>query len=190
MYGDFSSRAYLKLIRVAPHSARGYQVVGQVAASDGDWHRAIEAYWHALEADPTLPGVRVALAVQLLLHSPNPNAWKEALDVLNDEVKMNPQSAEAQYEIGEVYRKHDDPEQAMAAFRRALAIDPSFVQARLELAKVLREHDDKRQALTILEPARQSDNAAVHFLLAQLYRDMGRADEARREQARFRELQP
>jgi tetratricopeptide (TPR) repeat protein len=190
MYADLSSQIYLRLIKAAPHSARGYQVIGQVAASEGNWPKAIQAYRQAIQTDPSLPGVHVALAVQLLLHSTVPDTWKEALNHLDAELKINPTSAEAEYEIGEIYRKHGDPAKAMSAFRRALQLDHNFVEARLELAKVLREQDQKQQALTVLEPARESDNPAVHFLLAELYRDLGRSTDAQREQTRFRELQP
>ena len=61
----------------------------------------------------------------------------------------------------------------------------------MELAKVLRQDGRKQEAISTLEPARQSapGNAAVHFLLAQLYRDSGRAADARQEEEAFKKLQ-
>jgi tetratricopeptide (TPR) repeat protein len=190
MYGKLSSEIYLRLMKLAPHSARGYQVMGQVAAADGNWQKAVDAYRQAIRLDPTLPEVHLALAIQLLLHSPDPDAWKQALDELNAELKINPNSADARYEMGEVYRKHQEPERAIAAFRQALALRPGFVEARLELAKALRQAGRKQEALAALEPVRNSDEAAVHFLLAQLYRDLGRTSDAEREEGLFKRLQP
>jgi predicted Zn-dependent protease len=190
MYGNLSSQIYLRLMKVAPHSARGYQVMGQVAASEGNWQKAVDAYRQAVQLDPHLAGVRLALAIQLLLHSPDPDAWKQALENLNEELKMNPDSVEAQFEIGEIYRKHDEPEQAAAAFHRALQLRPAFVEARLGLAKILRQQKKPQEALDVLEPVGEAgpDNASVHFVLRQLYRDLGRAADAEREDAVVKRL--
>jgi tetratricopeptide (TPR) repeat protein len=192
MYGKLSSEIYLRLLKAAPHSARGYQVMGQVAASEGNWQKAIDAYRQAIRLDPTLSGLHLDLALQLLLHAPDADAWKEALQQLNAELRINPVSAEAEYEIAEIYRKHDRPDQAVAAFHQALRLRPSFVDARLGLAKVLRQRDQKQEALAVLEPAREfaPQDAAVHFLLAQLYHDLGRATDAQREETIFKRLQP
>ena len=191
MYGKLSSEIYLRLMRVAPHTARGYQVMGEVSATEGNWQAAIGAYRQALKLEPGLPGLRLRIAVLLLEHSPDPDAWKQALDELKAELKVNPASAEAEYEIGEVDRKHGDLEQAAAAFHRALRLDPKFVEARLGMAKVLRQQKQTREALAILEPARDAAplNPPVHFLLGQIYRDLGRVADAQKEEAAFQRLQ-
>jgi predicted Zn-dependent protease len=68
---------------------------------------------------------------------------------------------------------------------------PPAVPARLGLAKALRQLDRKREALEALEPTRDTapDDPAVHFLLAQIYRDLGRTAEAQQEEAKFKKLQ-
>ncbi len=191
IYGKLSSQIYLHLMEVAPHTARGYQLTGEVAATDGNWQAAIDAYREALKLEPSLPGLHLRVAVLMLEHSPEPDAWKQALEELNAEVKIDPRSAEAEYEVGEAYRKHGDLEQATAAFRRALRLQPKFVEARIGLAKALRQQKQTQEALDALEPARHSrpPNPAVHFLLAQLYRDAGRIADAEKEDAAFKQLQ-
>jgi tetratricopeptide (TPR) repeat protein len=191
MYGKLSSEIYLRLMKVAPHTARGYQVMAEVAATEGNWKAAVDAYREALKLEPGLPGLRLRVAVLLLEHSPDPDAWKQALSELSGELKVDPSSAEAEYEIGEVYRKHNDPGKAAAAFRRALGLDPNLVEARLGLAKVLRQQKQSQEALAILEPARDTGapNPAVHFLLGQIYRDLGRVADAEKEEAAFERLQ-
>lgn len=191
MYAKLSSQIYLRLMQVAPHSARGYQVTAEVAATEGNWEGAIASYREALKLDPGLPGAHLRLAVLMLEHSQDPNAWHQAIDELHLELKLDPHNAEAQYEIGEAYRKHGDAEQSIAAFRQALRLNPNFVEARVALAKAYRQEGKKQEALSTLEPARQTapSNAAVHFLLAQLYRDLGRSAEAQREEDAFKKLQ-
>ena len=191
LYGKLSSEIYLRLMKVAPNSARSYQVMGSVAATDGNWKGAIDAYRHALELEPGLQGIHGQIATLLLTHSPDPDAWRQALTELDQELKVDPTSAEAQYEIGEVYRKHDQLDQAIPAFRRTLQLDPNAVPARLGLAKALRQLGRKQEALEALEPARSTapDDPDVHFLLAQIYRDLGRTTEAQKETAAFQHLQ-
>ncbi|HEY6922632.1 MAG TPA: tetratricopeptide repeat protein [Steroidobacteraceae bacterium] len=192
MYGKLSSSIYLRLMQIAPHTARGYQLMAEVSAAQDNWPAAMNSYRHALKLEPGLPGAHLRLAVLMLEHPAGPDDWKQALDELNAELRLDPASAEAEYEIGEAYRKHSQSGAAIAAFRKAMQLDPRFAEPRLGLAKVLREQHRTQDALAVLEPARDSapTNAAVHFLLAQLYRETGRAAEAEREQAIFRQLQP
>jgi Flp pilus assembly protein TadD len=50
----------------------------------------------------------------------------------------------------------------------------------------------KTEALSALEPAAKTDpdDPSVHFLLAQIYRELGRAAEAAQEEAEFKRLKP
>jgi tetratricopeptide (TPR) repeat protein len=191
LYARLSSEVYLKLMQVAPNSPRSYQVMGSAAAADGNWKAAIDAYHQALKLEPSLQGIHLQIAILLLTHSPDPNAWHLALTELNQELRADPTSAEAHYEIGEVYRKHNQLDQAVPAFRRALQLDSGAVPARLGLAKALRTLGQKKEALQALEPARKTapNDPDVHFVLAQIYRDMGLAAEAQKETAAFERLQ-
>jgi tetratricopeptide (TPR) repeat protein len=191
LYGKLSSQIYLKLMKVAPHSARTYQVMASVAATDGNWKRAIEADRQALRIDPGLEGAHLQIAILLLTHSPDPKAWRQALVELNDELKINPLSAEAVYEMGEVYRKHGELNQAVETFQRALQLDPAAVPTRIGLAKALFSLGKKQEALAALEPARQAapDDPDVHFLLASIDRSLGHTAEAQSEMQAFERLQ-
>ena len=190
LYGRLSSEVNLKLLKVAPDSPRTYQLMGSVAAADGNWQGAIDAYRKALHLAPSLQGAHLQIAILMLTHSTDPNAWHQALGELKEELKIDPTSAQAEYEIGEAYRKHQQMEPAVTAFRKALELDPNAVPARLGLAKALRELGRKADALAALQPARQAapNDPDVHFVLAQIYRDLGQADDAQREMAAFRRL--
>lgn len=190
LYGRLSSEVNLKLLKVAPNSPRTYQLMASVAAADGNWKGAIDAYRKALRLAPNLQGAHLQIAILTLMHSPDPNAWHQAVAELQDELKIDPSSAEAEYEIGEAYRKHEQLEPCVVAFRKALDLDPNAVPARLGLAKALRQLGRKSDALAALEPARKTapDDPDVHFLLAQIYRDLGQPAEAQKEMAAFERL--
>jgi tetratricopeptide (TPR) repeat protein len=191
LYTKLSNMVYLRLTKVAPHSARSYQLMASVAAVDGNWRGAINAYRQALRIDPSLQGAHLEIAVLLLTHSQNPGAWQQALTELREELRINPANAEAEYEVGEVYRKHNQLNQAVAALNRSLDLDPSAVPTRIALAKALRSLGKQREALASLEPAQRTapDDPDVHFLLAQLYRELGRNPEARSQMQAFERLQ-
>lgn len=181
----------MRLMKVAPHSARAYQLTASVAAASGNWKGAIESYQQALHVDPELQGAHLQIAILMLTHSHEPGAWLQAMTQLKEELKVNPSSSEAEYEIGEAYRKHGHLNKAVAAFQRSLQFDPAAVPTRLGLAKALLALGKKQQALATLAPAQKAapGDPDVHFLLAQLYRSLGRPADARAEIRIFQRLQ-
>lgn len=191
LYTRLSNELYMRLMKVAPHSARTYQVMASVAAASGNWKGAIESYQKALHADPELQGAHLQIAILMLVNSHQPDAWQQAIAELKEELKIDPTSAEAEYEMGEAYRKHDHMDQAVAAFKRSLQLDPNAVPTRIGLAKALQSLGQKQEALDALIPAQRAapNNPDVHFLLAQLYRALGRPAEARAQIETFQRLQ-
>jgi tetratricopeptide (TPR) repeat protein len=191
LYTKLSNLVYLRLMKVAPHSARTCQLTASVEAADGNWRGAISAYRQALQIDPNLEGAHLQVAILILSHSQQPGAWQQALAELRDELRIDPTNAEADYEIGEVYRKHNRLNQAVAALDRSLQFDPAAVPTRISLAKALRSLGKKREALANLEPAQKTapNDPDIHFLLAQLYRELGRNAEARAQMELFERLQ-
>lgn len=192
IYGQLSSGLYLKILKLAPHSPRGYQLTAQVLASEGKWQEAIQSDRKALEMAPGMPGLHLQIATLLLTSSTDPNAWQQGEAELEKELQVAPDSAAAEYELGEVWRKHGHPVKAEQALQAAIRLAPGLTDARLSLAKLLQQQKRPRQALAVLEPARAGDpnNAEVHFLLAQLYRDLGKPEEAQQEMQAFQRLQP
>lgn len=191
LYASLSNEVYTRLMKVAPHSARTYQLMASVAATSGNWKGAIESYQHALHINPGLQGAHLQIAILMLMHSHEPDAWQKAITQLKEELKVNPSSSEAEYEIGEAYRKHGHLNQAVAAFRRSLQFDPAAVPTRVGLAKALQALGKKQEALATLVLAQKAapNDPDVHFLLAQLYRALGHPAEARAEIKTFQRLQ-
>jgi len=191
LYGKLSSSLYLRLVKIAPHSARAFQVLGDAAASDGRWNDAIAAYRKAVQVGPTIPDLHFHLAMLLAQYSSEPDAWKEALEELDKDLSIAPRNPAAEYEIALIWQKHDQPDKAISALRQALKFDPSFVEGRMALARILSEQNRKEEALEVLEPARKTapDNPSVHYMLARLYMQLGQTSAAKSEQETFERLQ-
>ncbi len=75
-------------------------------------------------------------------------------------------NAEIEYELGKLYEKVNDPENAITAFRQVFEFSPSYetqYSARLELGKVLRQSGQTDQALEIFDDMSTQDKFSDHF---------------------------
>jgi tetratricopeptide (TPR) repeat protein len=99
----------------------------------------------------------------------------------NDEI-----NAEIVFELGKLYEKVNNLNDAIASFKKVFDYSPSFdtqYEAKLELGKALREAGDKDQALADFEDMISEDKYAEHFDQIDLERgktlaDLNRYDEA------------
>ena len=141
--------------------ARGYvqkdthEYIGQAYNQLGDNEKALQNFLVALEDDPTdlllltigqtyYQMKRTSDAVDYLLRTLNKTEDKDIeertrfllggiyLDTGESSiVKLDPSSADAHYDLGEVYAKMNDPVKARGEWRNALIIDPSHYGAKL-----------------------------------------------------------
>jgi tetratricopeptide (TPR) repeat protein len=98
---------------------------------------------------------------------------EKAASFFEKALKVDPSFAIAAYHLGQVNQlllKYDD---AVAAFRRAIAIDQTHVDARIECAAVLIEQGDPDQAIRELTEALRldADNDVAYSMLARSYWD-------------------
>ncbi len=98
-YAYQSGNAYLKLaawcyqqiVRLDPHSARAYQTLAENYRVQGRLEMAIRAFHHATQANPTLPGIHLALAQICLEQGNAADARKE----VEQELAIVPESVTA-----------------------------------------------------------------------------------------------
>jgi predicted Zn-dependent protease len=101
---------------------------------------------------------------------------------LRDAIATDPDSAVAWSNLGSTLRMLARPEEAIAAFQRALELDPSDYAPALNLGSLLVESGRAAEAIPVLESAaalRDEDGSATAQLIA-AYNAVGRADDARR----------
>jgi tetratricopeptide (TPR) repeat protein len=111
------------------------------------------------------------------------------------EIEAHPDHYKAQFNIGRLYGQVGDHGRQEAAFRRAIELNGHFAEGHLFLAKLYldlqRNYDE---AITLarrgLELAPSSTYAPLgHYILADIYAQIGRAAESRQEAARGRALE-
>jgi Flp pilus assembly protein TadD len=105
-------------------------------------------------------------------------------------VAENPNDADPECLLGEVYERRSDAKSAIAHFSKALELQPSNVDAHTGLGNVYLSSGKLENALAELTQATKLDpsDAKAHYLTAQAYRRLGRSADADREASLFQTL--
>ena len=143
----------LKNLQSAKTQAAGKAEVGDQAIAAGNAAQAASLYREALESDPDEPLLRYKLA--------------KALDKLQDfagektelqqAIKLNPDLAEAQNQMGYLAARSGTPADAEGYFRAAVHASPSFVVAWVNLAATLASEAKWKDAHQALDRALEID---------------------------------
>lgn len=162
---------------VSPYTYEWF-IRAELFAAQGDLVRAADAYRQALagaDEDP-LVIARLALTLDAL------GETAEAQAQLRHGDTLDPESEAIWLARGEIAERHQDREQAIAAYQRAQVYAPHSATPTLSLARVLR--DAPERALAVLQAFRahnerwQPERMRIELSIALLERDLERANEA------------
>jgi len=109
-------------------------------------------------------------------------AYDEAIDILDQALKVNSQYAAAYYQKGLLYEEWDKRKEALKAYKKAIQINPTYEEARLGLASVYGKsvlNDLAVEQLLKVAQTRRND-PELHFKIALEYwylQDISRAAE-------------
>lgn len=133
----------------------------------------------AIELDPQLP-LAHGLLGEIALAQQNTDV---AIAEFEKERLRNPLEGSTYDRLGDAYIRAGDYTKAEQALQRAVLLEPSASGPYILLGKVLLKRQDPASAVMYLERAERMDanNGMTHWLLAQAYRSLGRADDATRE---------
>jgi tetratricopeptide (TPR) repeat protein len=189
VYSLLANRAFLTLAYVDPDSPRMYQVWGDRLTQMGDTHGAIVAYRMAIERNPNLSGIHVALGDAL-------SASRSAVDRASAEeeyrkaLQIDPSDARAESKLGDIAMQRSDLQEAARRYRRALQIQPDDPEANEGLGNVFMQSQSYEEARVYLNRTIQIDptNSSAYYHLSQASRKLGDLDAAKREMAEFLKL--
>jgi len=182
-YSDLSLRASQTLLFKHPDAYQVHQLNAEALETQGKWDEAAEEYRVVLSRNPALPGIHYRLGRILLSKPETPAAREEAKKEFEEELRLNPSNAGAEFVLAELARQAGSNEEAIQRFTRATQDDAMFADAYLGLGRSLLAAGKPESAIAPLETAAklQPDNPAMHYHLATAYRRSGRKDDADRE---------
>ena len=187
VYMQMSEQALAKMNAIDPNSVLSRQLSAEVMESMNNYDGAVVQLKKAVEMAPNLAGNHYKLGDAYW----NLSDWDQALEQFNAELQVDPGNCMAQWKIGSVIlQKNGPPEDALGALNKALGICPTLSDARVDRARAFAKLNRNQEAVTDLEAAEKAtpDDASIHFLLAKVYRSLGRTQEAGREMQLFSKL--
>ncbi len=189
IYADLVDETTLSLAMVAPNSARMHQLMAHESARRADNEAAIAHYREALKLEPHHSDLHYELA-EMLNGSASAEKQTEAEKEYRAALAENPFDEKSECRLGDIASRRSDQKGALEYYTRALRLQPNDTDANLGLAKALMALHENQEAKVPLLHAVQLEpfNPASHYRLGVLYRELGQADESRRELAEFEKL--
>jgi tetratricopeptide (TPR) repeat protein len=183
VYSDLSARSSKELMDTAPDSPLVVDINAENFERQGDWKKAIAEYRVLLAREPKMPGIHARIGQIILTLPATATSNDEARKEFEQELKLHPQNASAEYFLGELARKGGQLPQAIEHYRNATRLNPGLPEPHFGLGRCLLDSDKAADAVGPLETAAKlaPDNPTIHFTLAHAYQELGRKDDAARE---------
>lgn len=187
LYSELASRAAQELAATAPNSHQAGQLEAESFESQENWDKAIAEYKKILEQEPKLAGIHYRLGRISL--SKSPVDAENAKAELDQELKIDPDNASAEFLLGEIARQAGQWDEAIGHFSRASKLDEGFQEAYLALGMSLNSAGKFSDAIAPLRSyvKMQPGDPAGHYQLATAYLRTGQKPEAEREMTLQRE---
>ena len=192
VYSDLSLKSSQDLLINASGSYQVRLLNAEALETQERWREAEAEYRAVLAQNPNLPGIHYRLG-RLLLSLPEnaltPATRDDARREFEEELKINPRNAGAEYVLGEMARQAGDWAQAAGHFANAARLNPAFADAHIGLGRSLISAGKYEESIKPLEQAvkLQPENPAAHYHLATAYRRAGRKEDAERESVAFKQ---
>jgi tetratricopeptide (TPR) repeat protein len=178
---DYFNKAiheYEEIVRIDKTSTDAYLVLGKLYQLNGAPEKAVEIYRKFLGIEPGSEEGIVSLASMLMEADHN----ADAIEMLNDFTKTQPNSPRAFELLGDAYSALGNTTEAANAFKRAAAIDDDS-DLRDKLANALYEDGQLEEAAKVYDEILKEDQAqpSIELLdrLGQIYRRQQKYTQAR-----------
>ena len=193
VYGNYAFLTIRKLAQEAPNSVWRHLAAAEAFESQGSYNDAIGEYRAVLQLDPGRLGIHYRIGRTLLAQSHQTGAQTNTDDARKEfeqELQLDPRNGNAAYEIGEMYRRAGDYDQAQKLFQRALELYPDFEEAQLGLAAVFMAQQKPEQAEQHLKAAiaLNKNDEVSWYRLAEVERSLGNKSGQQEALAQFRKL--
>lgn len=190
-YSDLSTRTAQDLGRMAPQSVPAHKLNAEALEMQGKWDPAQLEYETILKQDPQAPGIHFLLGRSLLSRpDAGPDAAQRAKQEFQKEIEIDPKNAGAHYVLGELARRDENWEEAIAHFSAAAKLDSTFADAYFAWGFCLvtvRRYEEAIAPLRVAERLTPG-NPEVHYNLATALSRSGNKEDADKEFAIHRSM--
>jgi Tfp pilus assembly protein PilF len=147
---------------------------------------AADAFRRALQLDPSLVVARINLGIALFNIPDLPAAQKE----LQTAITAAPSAPQPHYLLGLAAKTQNRPEEAIASFKKVLAVDPNDVGANVNLGQLYSQQRKYPEAIAALRLAVAAEpyNATALYNLGTTLIRAGQREEGQKVIAQFQEL--
>jgi tetratricopeptide (TPR) repeat protein len=140
--------------------ALAHFVEGMAFEESGQMDKALEAYRKVLNVDPGQSDLASRVAVLLIQQEDFP----QAIDVLKDAIKANPNDGEPYRQLAFIYAKYlKKTDQAVDYANRAIALNPTDIEAYQRLCEIELAAGQEQKALDALDLAKKVKTADASF---------------------------
>lgn len=183
-YSDLSTRTAQDLGQTAPQSFAAHKLNAEALEMQGKWEPAQLEYEWMIKKEPNAPGIHFLLGRLLLSRSDAPvDATERAKQEFLKEIQIDPNNAGAIYILGELDRRDQKWDEAIARYTQAIKADPNLAEAYLGLGYCLVNLKKYEEAISPLRTAERlmPQNPEVHHSLGTALQRTGHQDEAQKE---------
>ena len=168
---------YLRVVKLDPHHADAWHLLGVLAYQSGNTIKAIKHYRRAVEIRPGFAQAFNNLALAHKARAENP----AALQAFERALAIRPEYVEAAFNVALLHEADGNVAAAEKAYRHALAIRPEYLDALINLGNLLRRKNRASEARELLAPAQRmhSEHATLAGNLALIHLDLGDYEQAR-----------
>jgi tetratricopeptide (TPR) repeat protein len=183
-YSDLSTRTAQDLGRTAPDSMAAHKLNAEALEVQGKWEPAQFEYEEMIKKEPNARGIHFLLG-RLLLSRPDagPDAMERAKQEFLKEIEIDPNNAGAIYILGELDRRDQKWDEAIAHYTQAVKVDPNLAEAYLGWGYCLVNLKKYEDAIPPLRTAERlmPQNPEVHNSLGTALQRTGHKEEAQKE---------
>ena len=182
-FSELSTRAAQALESKVPSSFQARKLQAESLESQGKYDEAISIYRKILEENPNTPGIHYRLG-QIMLSQVSPSDSTKSAEIeFQQEIKIDPLNAAAEFVLGELARRGNRWDDAIAHFTRASTLDVGFSEAYLALGMSLTASGQFARSITPLEKyvSMEPGDPAGHYQLALAYTRVGNREASARQ---------
>jgi tetratricopeptide (TPR) repeat protein len=162
--GNFqeAKKSYERAVEAEPYNAVAWANLGLVSIALEDYEAAIRHYKKAMSIDRGTPGFYLA---NLGMANYRLGRYNEALDLLLQALKENPNSVDVLVPLGAIYNDgFSEYEKARECFDRALSLDPASLLVKINMAEILLILGDYDRSEAFAKDVRDSSSENYGFI--------------------------